>query len=350
MEMMPMNPFAMMGGQQAQMQGSNFNPADKIAKEVTKTLSAVISQQAAEGYQHLTSMGVPMATAGKHVLDQLMALTGQQKGQQDALMAPPGQNQQLSQQQKPPQPPNPGPLAKNQDTAQAPSQDASGDTPQAPAAGQTPGVAGGNPQDLNQIPTAQQIAGRFIQPQTNNMLPFQNTIDANGSLHINSPIGSWFGGINTQQYQQAMSGNAMNPANTTEEKAVGAAITPPTQAEQKSLQAGGFTAQQTNLKDQSDALDKNIENIQKQMTEVVAHPYQSYAAGINLGDLHKQLVDFTNKRLEVQQKLENLRPNSPNFQSSNGNLITHTPEQIKLYNSARAKGKSIAEAKKVARF
>ena len=263
--MMPMNsmmanPFAMAG--QPQTQGSNFNPADKILKEVTKNLSAVISQQAAEGYQQLTSMGVPMAQAGKHVLDQLMALTGQ-KGQQDAMM-PPGQNQPPNQQQKPPQPPNPGPLAKNQDTAPAPSQDASGGNTQAPAAGQSP-VGGG--QDLSQIPTAQQIAGRFIQPQTHNMLPFQNTIDANGALHINSPIGSWFGGVNPQQYQQAMSGNAMNPANTTEEKAVGAAITPPTQAEQKGFSAGGFTAQQTNLKDQSEALDKNIEKAEKKKQE-----------------------------------------------------------------------------------
>lgn len=312
--MMPMNammanPFAVAGGMQ-QTQGNSFNPGDKIAKEVTKALSAVISQQATEGYQHLTSMGVPIAMAGKHILDQLVQMTGQQKGANDAAVMPPGQNQMPGQPQKPPQPPTPNPMLKSQDTPADPNASApqgSAQTDQSTADPQA-AVAG--------IPTAQQMGGRFIQPQTHNMLPFQNTIDANGALHINSPIGSWFGGVNTQQYQQAMSGNAMNPANAAEEKAVSSAITPPTQAEQKSLQAGGFSAQQTNLKDQIGSLDKNIEDITKQMENVTKNPVQSWAAGVNLGQLHDQLVQFTNKKAEVQQALENLRPESPNFKSS----------------------------------
>lgn len=339
------NPFAMNNQQKAQP-----DPAEKIQKEVIKTLTAVMSQQAAEGYQHLTQMGVPMAQAGRHVLDQLMQMSGQ-RGQQDALM-PPGQGQMPGQQQKPPQPPNPNPMMKNQDAPQDPG--VAAPVPNMPQqqqalAGLQPTTSGG----MGGIPTAPQM-----QPQFNHVVNggffSNNKMLPNGDVQAGGPF-AHVTGPNMQTLSAAQGIVNSQGANQVEEKALGAAITPLTAAEKatearhaKELAAGGFAAQQTNLKDQADLLDKNIDDLRKQMEAVTKNPVQSFAAGINLGDLHKQLAEFTNKKLEVQQALSNLQGKTPNFKSGGG--MTHSQEQISLYNKARSTGKSIAEAKKAAGF
>lgn len=314
------------------LSGVGSDLANKIVKDGQKTLSSLIQQHVAEGYQTLTQMGVPVADAANHILGELVKMSPIEMGKSSGMaMAASNGTPPTGPSGPGNQPPQIPMVVRNDQSQVDPTISTSNQTtPPAPIQQVAPQQDGNAL--ISQLLTAMQQNNPKILPSTLNS---KQGFDANGNLQLGGLLD--FQGTPLKNLGQAQElvgrkpmqiGDIQKVVTDVGGKQLEAQVVPANAAQKLAATGSIYQAKIDAAKAQLDSYKSDEDNYMKQLDASLAHPLQRVAGATGKNSI-KTIFDSLRKvhqnKIDTINILQDLKDNPPDISGSQSSQAKSSP-------------------------